>query len=144
MLIYGKRWGRSLLNGKGQFHFGKSKPTYLTMRSNASTWRKFPRRSFSQSCAKENSELKFLAFAISFPRQLGYKFIWSLLWCHELNISRAMIWSVPIPPVHGLRRRALVYPCVASRWEVSACTGACCVFRKWSNLAQWKHLSLTF
>ena len=34
----------------------------------------------------------------SFPRQLGYKFIWSLLWCHELNISRTMIWSVSIPP----------------------------------------------
>ena len=32
----------------------------------------------AKSCAKRNSELKLLVFAISFPRQLSYKFIWSL------------------------------------------------------------------
>ena len=48
---------------------------------------------FSRTCIfflltlypKRNSEFKWLVFAIWFPRQLGYKFIWPLLWCHELN-----------------------------------------------------------
>ena len=91
---------------------------------------------FSRTCIfflltlypKRNSEFKWLVFAIWFPRQLGYKFIWPLLWCHELNnFAHDDLELLNFPGIRTATPCSCLPLCRAQA-KISACTGACGVF----------------